>query len=283
MKKFFRKFNWKGLVAAILTCGVIVGAVAGVVTIFNNDTKTISPGVFSVGSLDENGEYVKSEKTLYTKEAFECVGLRVEQNFDSNITYDVYYYDHDERFIESKLGLTGVYDEDYPLACLARIVIHPEIPDDVDLDDFKIRFWEVRGIANDLKITVNKNQEDKYETGNLYNSENVVTGSTFTYGEDGKTVTITESAGEKLTEFIPVAYKNYDVYLRVTEESDEYSAAVVLTSENKLVRKVEKNMADLAAGEWVKLEINLKSVEDGYNLLVKMPANAECYIFGYDK
>ena len=42
-------------------------------------------------------------------------------------------------------------------------------------------------------------------------------------------------------------------------------------------------MADLAAGEWVKLEINLKSVEDGYNLLVKMPANAECYIFGYDK
>ena len=286
MKKFlksFKKFNWQGLVAAVIACAVVIGLAAGIAFLVKNDTKKISPGEFSLGSLDENGKFVKSEQALVTKDTFECIGLRIEQDFDSNATYDVYYYDYDERFIEAKMGLTGVYDEDYPLAKLARVVIHPEIPEDVLLDDFKVRFWEVRGIAKELTITVDKNQEYKYDTANLYVEANAVVDSSFTYGEDGKTVTIVECDGEKVTEPIPVTYKNYDVYIRLTEEFDDYTAAIVLTEDNQLVYKADKNMDDLAAGEWVKLEVNLKNLSDGYTLMAKMPASAECYIFGYDK
>ena len=276
------KWTWKKMLCAFLAFAAVVACVGGVTALVRNDSETISSFSFSRGDLDANGKYLESEQAIYTKEAFGAIGLRIEQDFDSNATYDVYYYDAKEKLVEAKKGLSGVYDEDYPLAKLARVVIHPEIPEDVDKDDFKINFFEVAGIANQVKITVDKDQAYKYETENLYVPDNVQYNKTFTYGADGKTVTIVDSDTLKVTEDILVDYENYDIYLRLSEETEEYSAAVVLNADSELVKKVEKDLGECDSGTWIKYVLELKNVEEGYNLLVKLPEGAECYIYGYN-
>ena len=160
-KKTFKKINWKKVLSGILAVIVCITAISGIAALAKNDTKTISSTAFECGALDDNGKYVKSDQSIYTKEAFGCIGLRVAPDFESNATYDVYYYDSNDTLVEIKSDLTGVYDEDYPLhmATKARIVIHPEVPSDFDEDDFKISFYEVYSYANKFEITVNKKQD----------------------------------------------------------------------------------------------------------------------------
>ena len=274
------KKRWKGIIAAVLVIGALIAACAGLAVISKNDTQKIRASAFSRGDLDDTGIYVESDKSIYTKEAFRCTGLRVEPDFESQVTYDVYYYDYDLDFVEAKKGLSDVYDEDYPpLASYARIVIHPE---ESDSKDFKIHFYEVVKYANDLTITVDKNQDFLYDMNNLYIDDNSESGKSFNYGDDNETLTIFESNVQKISERIPVHYENYDIYIRWTTEFMDYSAAVVVTSEDKVIERVNKNMLGEKAGEWVKLELSLESIEENYDLIVKLPIDAECYIFGYN-
>ena len=139
MTKFKKRINWKGIISAVLTVATLLGVAAGITAFVKNDTKTISSLTFKRGDLDENGDYIASETAIYTKDAFECIGLRVEPDFEFKGTYDVCYYDCDERIIEKISGLSGIYDEDYPRAEIARVVIHPELEEDQE----KISFYQV--------------------------------------------------------------------------------------------------------------------------------------------
>ena len=140
MAKKFKKANWKKILCAILVCLVGITALGGIATLARDKTKSIGVTAFKRGDLNENGAYVESDQSIYTEEAFNCIGLRVAPDFECNSTFDVYYYDYNGNFIESKLGLSDVYDEDSPLAKTARIVIHPQIPKDTNKKDFKISF-----------------------------------------------------------------------------------------------------------------------------------------------
>ena len=279
----FKKKNLKkigSIVAVVLVIALAAAIVAGVTSSVRAETKTLSPTIFSVGGLDENGVHVETDNSIYTKDAFRCSGLRIEPDFESHSTYDVYYYDYDLEFVEAKMGLSKVYDEDYPpLASYVRIVIHPKNSDD---KDFKINFWDILGYADDITITVDKDQDFKYDMNNLYIDDNSETGKSFNYGEDNETLTIFDSTVQKVSERIPVYYENYDVYIRWTAVFNDYSAAVVVTENDKVIARVNRNMLGEKAGEWVKLELTLDSVEHGYELMVKLPVDAECYIFGYN-
>ncbi len=283
MARFKRKISWKRVISLVLGIVIVLGAVGGVMALVKKDTETISSLAFKRGDLDENGKYVESDKAIYTEEAFRFEGLRIEPNFEFKGTFDVYYYDYDGGFLESKNNLNSVYDEDYPpVAYYARVVIHPEISENVTEKDFKIKFWEVSKYAKKISITVNKNQESKYDMNNLYIDDNAQNGKSFNYGEDNETLTVFESSVQKLSERIPVYYENYDIYMRWTNEFNDYSAAVVVTSNDKVIERVNRNMLGEKAGEWVKLELSLDSVEADYDLIVKLPIDAECYIFGYN-
>ena len=166
MKLFkFRKGRLRQLISAILVCVLLAGVAGGVVAIVNNDTKKIRATAFSVGALDANGVYVESKTSIYTKELIECQGLTIEPDFEAKGTYKVFYYDSNKNFIGATEAIDaedGVYiNDDFPLASYARLMITPEVSfDDAGnvVDNFKIRFYEVYGYANDYKVTVNKNQ-----------------------------------------------------------------------------------------------------------------------------
>ena len=286
MKKI--KNNWKKILCATLAILAIVGCAAGVTAFVKKDSKKISASAFDRGDLDSNGKFITSDTSLVTKEPFECIGLRVDPDFTFEGTYDVFYYDYDKRFIEAKLGLTGVYDEDYPLAQLARIVIHPDKPEDAD-NDWKIKFYEEGKYARDLKITVDKNQDRKYETFNLYDDSKATVGKTFfaTPGSAvvGAVVELTDDETMKVSEKIKISseFEYYDVFVQVNDVADLYAIGVIATSDNVVSCVKTHNLGAMNDGEWCKITLTVEDVERADYLQVRMPKDASCHIYGYNK
>lgn len=303
MFKKLRKIKLKNIIVTILGIAILLGSVAGVVALVRRDTKTISSLEFKRGALDENGAYVESDKSIYTENAFDCIGLRVEPDFEFNGTYDVYYYDYDGNFVEKKLGLTKVYDEDFPLAKMARVVIHPEIPADVKAADFKIKFWEINSYANDLKITVDRSQEYLYsECVNLYSESGVTLNKSFkpyTEAQPGEynsleltDVSDSEFPG-KLSNKVLVdgSYKKYDIFVYLEIGEGRWPVTALFDGNGKVLRNADNTYAvDIVNAQavikpiWVKMTVEVPELEsyDGVHLMVSMPDDSDCYIFGYN-
>lgn len=290
MSRSVSKINWRRVLSFVLIIALVMAAVGLIVHVVNDDREEISSlTAFSRGSLDSTGKYVDVKTSIYTEEAFGCRGLRVEPSFEFIGTYDVYYYDYDGKFIEAKRGLQGVYDEDYPLAKLARIVINPEL----DSGDDKIPWYSVTTLAKKFEITVDKDQTWIYDTANLYDDAKALYDYNFYMGADGSDVANTtgdvylplvEFEGCKVSEEIPLVEGcgKYDIYYRFTELTDMYTFNVVATSEGKILKSVIKHSLSAEIGEWIMVTIEVPNDETADHLRVRMANCAECYIFGYN-
>ena len=145
----------------LLVCLIAFGAIMGAVAIskkLNEDTKIIHPQ-FEVGGLNAVGEYEDTDKTIYTKESFECLGLEVKLDFDSNVKYQAYFYDDLDKFV----SCSAVYDESMALTVPAnvthaRLVVEPIWDDDVESEDRVCHWYNVYKYANQLEISVLKDQ-----------------------------------------------------------------------------------------------------------------------------
>ena len=110
------KRKTKNTLKTILLSALGIGAIVGGVSLINNmvgndeDLKTIHP-IFEVGGLDEaTGKYVDDDGTIYTKEAFECLGLEIKLDFDNTIDYQVFFYETDGDFVSSSEVMSGNQD-----------------------------------------------------------------------------------------------------------------------------------------------------------------------------
>ena len=170
----FKKIKWKNIISTVLVGVLLVGAIAGLSSIFGKDTITIRSTAFSVGAIDSNGNYEKSDLSIYTDNLFECDGLTIEPDFKATGTFEVFYYNSEKEFVVSSGSMDavdGVYEisdtitatgdgsTSYEDVTYARVMITPAVPTDDDgkeVKNFKIRFYEVSSYANDYKITVDK-------------------------------------------------------------------------------------------------------------------------------
>ena len=164
MAKFFKKINfvsrlsklkWKNVFSLLLSILLIIAMIAGLVKIFQKSEeteKTIHPS-FSVGSLTENGTYdPNSDKTkIYTKDWFECKGLKITLDFDNSVQYQVYLYGEYGDFLSHTPWMKDSYELTDNYARYARLVV------DSDTDD-NILFFETFKLSNQLHIEVSKNQ-----------------------------------------------------------------------------------------------------------------------------
>ena len=288
-RNFKPKGKWRSIIAAVVVIGLIIASCAFVASFTKKETKTIGAGVFLRGDLDSNGVYVESSQSLYTKEAFGCRGLRIEPDFEFQGTYDVYYYDYNGHFLGSETDLDAIYDVDYPVAKLARVVIHPAIPDDVKEKDFKINFWEVYGYAKNLKITVDKDQEWKYETDNLYDSVDIIEHMSFTDQTVGTNYTESVVSGDnlqsKVTEKIAVEYNTYDIYVKYAEIREFWTFGIAATAGDIITATECHACLDAEVGEWVMITLEIPE-DSPYgetdHIRVRLPLTAECYIYGYN-
>ena len=202
----------------------------------------------------------------------------------------MYYYDVNDNLLENKLDLTDVFEEDYPMADSCRIVIHPEKPADVKASEFKIRFWEVAGYANDLKITVDRKQVDYVTTSNLYADDESSTG---TFASSDITE-IVQNANMKSSAIITVNedFDQYQVYVRLISVkqgnalvafADETGAAIKVDEDGDTVDGIAYTFAydDMLVGHWYSVIVEVP--KDATQLRVTAPADADIRIYGIDE
>ena len=247
MKKKFRRIKWKQVLLYVLISALTLAAFAGIGSLFNRDTKTISSGVFSVGALDQNGKYVESDLSIFTEDLIECKGLCIEPDFKQVTgTFQVFYYGEDKAFIGATEVLNaadGVYTrgDDFGAAVYCRIMITPEVPTDDEgnqVEDYKIRFWNVRGIANDYTITVDKDQTAD-DTVNLFLADASMNGKKYAVEPADQVLYSFSSYGEGATKEIDVT----DISeLMIVFNGEPYSTEYFLvTGTNEIGRTVYDN------------------------------------------
>lgn len=150
------KQSWVNILLIVLACVLVIGALVGGLSLFVKNAEktqnTISASAFSVGGLDANGKYKKTSASIYTKQMFDCQGLQVTTSEDSNVSYQLYFYDNEENFVSKTGVLTENYDEPIALnVWKCRVVITPK-------DDQKVNWWEVNKYAKRLTIKTDMTQ-----------------------------------------------------------------------------------------------------------------------------
>ncbi len=282
MRELKKRVNLKGIISLVLTFVLLFGAIGGIVALSRRDTKVIKASSFKVGMLDDDGKHKASDKSIYTKEAFPCEGLRVEPDFEFKGTYSVYYYDEDERLLDKVTGLSGVYDEDHYFAYYARIVITPDAPEDVEEKDFKIHWYNAYKYAKGVKITVNKRQGNAFVSDNLYVEEKVIVGKSVDEVKIGEQLVLIDGGTDsKVIEGIAVErnYKTLHVYLKRTEASTFYSFGIYLSKNNVILASHDHDLTDVAAGEWCLYTFDVPEYEEGMTFTMRLPSDASCRIY----
>ena len=128
----------RNIIITVLCIVLVAGAILGAFAIYKDKGKSVrvKPS-FSIGELDYNGKYKESTGKLYTKEAFKCNGLKIKLAFDSNISYEIYYYDYEDNYIFMSGTETGNMTTEVPFnAKTCRIVITPN-------EDVEIKWYQV--------------------------------------------------------------------------------------------------------------------------------------------
>ena len=157
-------YKTKQILSIIMVCVIAFGAIMGLSALSNKldeDMKIITP-TFEVGGLDNiTGKYVETEGSIYTKESFECQGLTIKLDFDSQVKYQVFYYDELDEYIGE---CTAEYDESVELvvpenAKFARVKVTPVWGADVKANDRVVEWYEVFKYSTQLEISVFKDQE----------------------------------------------------------------------------------------------------------------------------
>ena len=150
----------KRLVSILLIVGVLLGAVAGIVALTGRDKADegfeLVDVSFERGGLDASGKYVEGKSSIYTKKSFECgTDVRIKLDFDSNVTYKVFFYGENDTFVSASAEYTKTEDIEVPEnATCARLLVTPVWESDIEEDDQIIRAWNVNKYAKQLTVMV---------------------------------------------------------------------------------------------------------------------------------
>ena len=144
----------KWVIIFLLVIGIIGAVVALFVQMDRQTTvTTIGPEAYSVGALDEAGEQTDADTSIVTRDAFTTDGLKVELADDATVTYELFFYDADGKFISSTGALSSNFSVlTMPLnAEMAKIVITP-----TEDEDGTVSLTEVWGYADQITVTTDR-------------------------------------------------------------------------------------------------------------------------------
>ena len=115
-------------------------------------TTTIGGEAYSIGTLDETGEYAEGDTAIYLRNGITTDGLKCELADDAQIKYQLFFYDADGAFLEASEELTSDWNGSVPEGAESvKIMITP-----TEDEDGKVSLIEVLGYADQLTVTVNK-------------------------------------------------------------------------------------------------------------------------------
>ena len=159
MNKTKRKSKFKTALVAVLVVALTLGAFGFVLSAFNRNSSKLD---YSLGALDEEGRYEKSNKSIYTKDAFEFDTVKITRDFESDVTYQLFYYDELDKFVSS----SEIIDESAEFtapegARYARLVIYPTFDAELAEDNQKLNIFNVSKCAKQLTVEITVNEVDE--------------------------------------------------------------------------------------------------------------------------
>lgn len=142
------------IVVAILLIAISVGALTVLFTPKEETKNKVSDFSFSVGSIGTDGKYVKSDKSIYTKDPISALGLEITPDYTFQGTYQVFYYDGEDNFLYSSDKLSGYYTSENVSFSLgadshyiyARIMVMPTLEKDEKINMFEPAIY-ARGLT----------------------------------------------------------------------------------------------------------------------------------------
>lgn len=212
----------------ILVIGLIVGAVFGIKYLINfidekveevdgivsNGGSSSSIENYTVGALTENGAPTASLNCFFTSEHIRASEYSVELNSDSNLNFQVFYYDLNKIFISS----TEIYEESHSDKCPVKYgYIRVMFVTDVD---YQLQGYNLYNYLNDFKITTSILGDT--EEGNPFENETNIyeyyCNGTIAY--QGSMAGIIEGEGSRISKGINIT----DTYGLVIKVPLEYTA-----------------------------------------------------------
>lgn len=139
------------IVAFALIAILFVGLVVTMVKLNKQiTTETVGTSAYSIGILDGQGQYEKDTSSIYTKDYITTDGLKCKLADKAKITYKLYFYDKDKKFVSFTTQQTADYSGEIPeTAKYVRIVITPT-------NDAEVSIFEKGDYAKQLTVTYNK-------------------------------------------------------------------------------------------------------------------------------
>ena len=100
-RTYGRSKLWSIIVTLVLFA--LIGAVVGVFIKLDRQTTTDRLGAeaYSIGAIDEKGEFKESELSIYTRKGVTVKGLTCELGEKAKIKYQLYYFDKDGKFVSA--------------------------------------------------------------------------------------------------------------------------------------------------------------------------------------
>ncbi len=148
-------------VGIILLCVIVVGLVASTIVGAQDesDYKTVNLS-WDVGGINDTGVYDKEiEDSIYTMKRLDCTDIHLVADFNSDISYKVFFYDENDTFLTmvTNEGLELLIEnEEFPgNAAGVRIVITPNSD-----ENGEIGLFEKYEYANQLTVKVRTEEAD---------------------------------------------------------------------------------------------------------------------------
>lgn len=140
--------------AVLIVALALIVAVAALFVKLDRQTTTTTIGgeAYSIGTIDETGEYAEGDTAIYLRNGITTDGLKCELADDAQIKYQLFFYDADGGFLEASEELTSDWNGSAPEGAESvKIMITP-----TEDEDGKVSLIEVLGYADQLTVTVNK-------------------------------------------------------------------------------------------------------------------------------
>lgn len=138
-------------IITFILCLALLGGVIGLAVKLDRQTSINKLGgeAYSIGAIDEKGEYKESSASIYTRKGVTVDGLKCELQEDAKIKYQLFFYDKDGKFVSASSELTSDFNgsETPATAKTVKIVITPTAD-----EDGKVGLTEVLGYAGQLNV-----------------------------------------------------------------------------------------------------------------------------------
>ena len=150
------KARWVITIISFVMSLVMFGAfLFNIFTRPGETTDTLGSFDYAIGAIDDSGKIIESKQSVYSKKLHTVDELDIEVAEDATVSYVLYFYDADEKFIEASDVLTDdVTEASVPEnAEFFRIVITPA---EVDGEAVVLSIFNTGKYINQVKVSFAK-------------------------------------------------------------------------------------------------------------------------------